>query len=114
MIDGFLTGGNRHDIAVAEELTSEIVGCYVLQDRAYDSNKNRSHLEACNNIAVIPGRKNRKTAIIYDEEKYKIRGTIERFFGKLKENRRLAMSFEKDDRSFLTFIALASTKIHLC
>jgi hypothetical protein len=43
-----------------------------------------------NNIPVIPGRKNRKIEIIYDQEKYKLRRAIEKFFGKLKENRRLA------------------------
>ncbi len=45
---------------------------------------------AQNNIPVIPGRKNRKIEIVYDQEKYKLRGAIERFFVKLKENRRLA------------------------
>lgn len=114
VIDGFLTGGNRNDIAVAEELTEDIVGCYVLQDRGYDSNKNRINLESQNNIAVIPGRKNRKVEIIYDKEKYKLRGIIERFFGKIKENRRLALRFEKDDMSFLSFIACAAIKIYLC
>ena len=33
IIEGFLTAGNRNDIAVAEELTADIVGCYVIQDR---------------------------------------------------------------------------------
>ena len=114
VIEGFLTGGNRHDIAVAEELTAEIIGCYVLEDRGYYSNKNRNNLVASNNIVVIPGRKNRKVEITYDEEKYRLRGFIERFFGKLKENRSLAMRFEKDDRSFLPFICLACIKIYLC
>jgi transposase len=114
IIEGFLTGGNRNDIAVAEELTTEIVGCYVIQDRGYDSNKNRQNLESQNNIAVIPGRKNRKIEIVYDKEKYKLRGAIERFFGKIKENRRLAMRYEKDDCSFLSFIAFAAIKLHLC
>lgn len=114
VIEGFLTGGNRHDISVAEELTAEIVGCYVLQDRGYDSNKNRQSIESNGNIAVIPGRKNRKIRIIYDKEKYKLRSTIERFFGKLKENRRLALRYEKDDLSFLSFIACAAIKPYLC
>lgn len=114
IIEGFLTGGNRNDIAVSEELTADIVGCDVIQDRGYDSNKNRQNLESQNNITVIPGRKNRKTEIVYDREKYKLRGAIERFFGKIKENRRLAVRYEKDDLSFLSFIALAAIKLHLC
>ena len=95
-------------------MTEGVVGCYVLQDRGYDSNKNRLSIEAQNNIPVIPGRKNRKVEIIYDKEKYRLRGAIERFFGKLKENRRLALRYEKDDMSFLSFIAIATIKMHLC
>jgi transposase len=109
-----LTGGNRNDIAVADELTADIVGCYVLQDRGYDSNKNRQNMSSQNNTPVIPGRKNRRVEIIYDQEKYKLRGAIERFFGKLKENRRLALRYEKDDMSFLSFVAMAAIKMNLC
>lgn len=114
VIDGFLSGGNRNDIAVADELTAEIYGCYVVQDRGYDSNKNRTNLGAQGNIPVIPGRKNRKVEIEYDKEKYKSRGFIERMFGKLKENRRLALRYEKNDLHFLSFIACAFIKTNLC
>lgn len=38
---------------------------------------------------------------------------IEMFFGKIKENKRLSMRFEKLDETFLGFIALASLKIIL-
>jgi transposase len=59
---------------------------------------------------VIPGRKNRKEAIVYDKEIYKKRGLIERIFGKLKENRRLALRYEKSDINFLGFIFIAFLK----
>jgi len=36
---------------------------------------------------------------------------IRKSFGKLKENKRLGMRFEKLDHTFLAFIALASLKI---
>jgi hypothetical protein len=113
VVEGFLSGGNRNDIAVAEELTAEVYGCYVVEDRGYDSNKNRINLEFQGNIPVIPGRRNRKVAIEYDKEKYKCRGFIERIFGKLKENRRLALRYE-NDLHFLSFIACAFIKITLC
>ncbi len=51
----------------------------------YDSNAHREFLRSQNNIPVIPGRKNRKVKIEYDKSIYKLRGGIERFFGKLKE-----------------------------
>lgn len=114
LIEGFLTGGNVSDITMANELTENIVGCYVIEDRGYDSDSHRSILQSLRNIPVIPGRKNRKVPILYDQEKYKLRGAIERFFGKIKENRRLAVRYEKDDLSFLSFIACATIKLHLC
>jgi hypothetical protein len=67
-----------------------------------------------NNIPVIPGRKNRTTPIEYDKEKFKLRRKIENFFAILKENRRLALRFEKSDLAFLAFIAIATIKYYLC
>ena len=71
----------------------------------------RRQLRSNNNIPVIPGRKNRKIPIKYDKKIYALRKRIEMFFGKLKENKRLGMRFEKLDHTFLAFIALASLKI---
>ena len=67
-------------------------------------------LESNNNIPVIPSRKNRKIQIIYDNNIYKLRKRIEIFFGKIKENRRLAVRYEKLDSTFLGFIAMAIIK----
>jgi transposase len=114
VVEGLLTGGNVADISVADALTADIVGCYVVEDRGYDSDDHRRELCANNNIPVIPGRKNRKVEIIYDKAIYRWRRRIEMFFGKIKENRRLAVRYEKTDRAFLGFIALAAIKINLC
>jgi putative transposase len=114
VVEGQLTGGNVADITMANTLTAEIVGCYVVADMGYDSNDHRRELGANNNIPVIPGRKNRKAPIVYDKTIYRWRRRIEMFFGKLKENRRLAVRYEKTDLAFLGFIALAAIKIHLC
>ena len=46
----------------------------------------------------------------YDVKLYKKRNIIERFFGRLKENKRIAMRFDKMDHAFFSFIALAITK----
>ena len=114
MIEGFLTGGNKADISFADELTAEVVGCYVIEDKGYDSDKHRQTLASNNNIPVIPGRKNRKVPIEYDKKKYKLRTRIEYFFAKLKENKRLAVRYEKSDQAFLAFIAIAALKSYLC
>ena len=113
-MEGFLSGGNVNDIEAAPELVEEVFGCYVPADRGYDSDAFRRVLAGNNNIPVIPGRKNRKKAVEYDRELYKKRSFIERIFGKLKENRRLALRYEKSDINFLNFIMFAFMKISLC
>ncbi len=113
MIEGFLTGGNIHDSLVADELTQDVYNCFVIEDMGYDSDPHRINLRANNNIPVIPGRKIDIIPISYDKEKYKLRRGIEIFFGKLKENKRLAMRYDKSDQSFLGFIALGAIKIFL-
>ena len=109
-----LTGGNVADITVANELTAEVVGCYVVEDMGYDSDAHRDFLRSNNNIPVIPGRKNRKVKLIYDKTIYKLRRHIEILFGKLKENRRLAVRYDKLDTTFLAFIAVAIVDAYLC
>lgn len=113
VVEGLLTGGNVHDSVVADDLTSDVYGCYVLEDMGYDSDPHRIRLRANNNTPVIPGRKNRIVPISYDKEMYKLRSKIEIFFGKLKENKRLAMRYDKSDESFLGFIALGAIKVFL-
>ena len=113
LIERFLTTGNVCDITVANELTKNVVGCDVLEDMGYDSDEHRQCLRSNNNTPVISGRKNRKIPIIYDKSLYKLRRQIEIFFGKLKENKRLAMRYDKSDQSFFSFIALAAVKIFL-
>ncbi len=111
VVDGFLTGGNVSDITVADQLFENIYGCYVVEDMGYDSDTHRQFLCSQNNTPVIPGRKNRKTEIVYDKAIYSLRRRIEQFFGKIKENKRLAMRYEKSDLVFLAFIALAAIMI---
>lgn len=114
IIEGFLSGGNKADISVANDLTAEVSGCYIIEDKGYDSNSHREYLSSNANIPVIPGRKNRIEIIEYDKDKFKLRRKIENFFAMLKENRRLALRFEKSDLAFLSFIALATIKYNLC
>jgi transposase len=71
-------------------------------------------LRGNNNIPVIPGRKNRNKEIVYDKRIYRKRGLIKRVFGKLKENRRPDLRYEKSGMNFLGFIIIAFIKILLC
>jgi transposase len=85
-----------------------------MADRGYDSGGFRRILKGNNNEPVVPGRKNRKEEIGYDKEKHRKRSFIERIFGKIKENRRLTVRYEKSDINFLGFILAAFLKILLC
>lgn len=114
IIEGYLSEGNRADISCANDLTAAVSCCYIIEDKGYDSNQHRLYLLSNNNIPVIPGRKNRIEHIEYDKDKFKIRSRIENFFAKLKENRRLALRFEKSDLNFLGFVAMAAIKYNLC
>ncbi len=42
-----------------------------------------------------------------------MRKNIEIFFGKLKENKKLALRYDKSDAAFLGFIAMGAIKIML-
>jgi hypothetical protein len=101
-----LTGGNVANITVANDLMADVVGFYVAEDAGYDSDLHRRILESNNNIPVIPGHKNRKIQIIYDNNIYKLQKRIEILFGKIKQNRRLAVCYKKLDLTFLGFIAV--------
>jgi transposase len=108
-----LTGGNVADISVGNEITSDVFGCYIVEDKGYDSDSHRAYIESNKNIPVIPCRKNRKTPIMYNKVIYKMRKNIEIFFGKVKENKRLALRFEKEDMAFMSIFAIAAIKIFL-
>jgi len=63
--------------------------------------------------AVIPSKRNRRRKFKHDKELYKERNLIERCFGKLKTNRRIATRFDRNDTHFLGFLYLAASLIWL-
>ena len=86
IIEGFLTGGNTG--YKADNLTSNVSGCYVIEDKGYDSDTHRENLVANNNVSVIPGRRNRREPVVYNKLIYK--NVISKCF-LVEENRRLAL-----------------------
>ena len=82
-------------------------------DRAFDADWLRKDLIKRDIIPVVPPKSNRKFPAEFDKETYKWRHLIENYFGKLKENRGIAMRSCKTDQSFKAFIAIAATLIQI-
>jgi transposase len=85
----------------------------LIADKGYDSDAIRDDLKRRGIKPVIPPRSNRKAHIRYNKKLYKTRNHIERLFGFLKHNRRIATRYDKTADSFFAFICLAAIKIWL-
>lgn len=107
-----LTSGARHDVPIFDQVWDEKPGLPALQyaglDKAYDSDHIRARLAEDGIEAVIPPKANRKEPIAYDAEQYKLREKVERFFGRLKQFRRIATRYDKLRKTFLAFIHLVA------
>ena len=92
---------------------------FVVADKWYDSGIIRRFIKSKAATPVIPLKgvhlpvgSTLNTEDFYDTTLYRKRHIIERLFGRLKENKRIAMRFDKLDCTFLSFIALALVKLY--
>lgn len=76
-------------------------------DRAYEGDHMRSTAKELGYNAVVPPKKNRIGPWEYDEELYKRRNEIERFFRRIKRFRRVFTRYDKLDFVFAGFILFA-------
>ena len=102
------TAGQAGDCPQTLLLLNDLQPGKVLADTAYDSDENRAYCAEHGNEAVIPSHPNRLKPAEMDEEIYRDRNKIERFFGRLKQYRRLATRYEKTVVSFLAFWHVAA------
>ena len=110
--------GQAHDLRAVPELieglcADHLLADHLLADRAFDADWLRAALEAQNITPVIPPKSTRRFPATFDKETYKWRHLIENYFGKLKENRGIAMRSCKTDQSFAAFVAVAATTLQL-
>ena len=96
-------GGQAGDCPQALPLLKNLQPGKVLAYTAYDSDETRLYCAQNGIEAVIPSRPNRLEPAPMDAETYRDRNKIERFFGRLKQYRRLATRYEKTVVSFLAF-----------
>jgi len=81
----------------------------VIADKGYDSNRFAKMIEQTGAEVVIPSRTNSKEPRSIDENVYKDRNKIERFFNRIKHYRRIATRYDKSAASFLAFLQLTAT-----
>jgi transposase len=105
--------GQADDLRETGTLTRDLTAGRLLADRAIDADWLQNDLQDRGITPVTPPKSNRKFPAEFDKETYKWRHQIENYFGKLKENRGIAMRACKTDQSFKAFISIAATLIHL-
>jgi transposase len=110
----FLTGGQAHDLAGADQLLPTMDAEMLIADKAFDADDRvLAPLAASGKGVVIPSKSNRTTKRHYDRHLYKARHLIENFFVKLKQFRAIATRYDKTARNFLAAIHLAAAIVWL-
>jgi transposase len=104
-----LTPGNVSDMKAAPALIERAGPMrYLLGDKGYDADRLRRLAREAGATPVIPGRRNRKRTIRYDEQRYRSRHLIENAFCRLKDFRRVHTRYDKLAANFLSTVALAT------
>ncbi len=108
-----LTPGQRGEMTQASALIDGMAPGAVIGDKGYDSDALVEQIEIAGAVAVIPSRKNRTVQRDHDRNLYADRNKIERFFGRLKQCRRVATRYEKLGQNYLSMVFFASALIAL-
>ena len=109
-VDFHLSVDNRYDAPEGRKLIEAISSNdkrHLLMDRAYEDDKTRALANARGFHVVVPPKKNRKISWLYDQELYKKRNQIERYFLRLKRFRKVFTRYDKLDSIFPSVIMLA-------
>ena len=108
-----LSEGQGADSTQAADLVADYQIDALLADGGYDADSLIELLENKQIQVVIPAKRNRLDQREIDENLYKDRNKVERYFNKLKQCRRVATHYEKTASSFAGFVHLASAMILL-
>ncbi|AOL22419.1 Transposase DDE domain-containing protein [Erythrobacter litoralis] len=85
----------------------------LLADKGYHGDRFRESLLIRGILPIIPPRSNRKVLEHLDYRRYRDRNRVERCFGKLKQQRRIATRYDRTILSFESFLNLAATRLWL-
>jgi len=104
-----LSGGQEADCQhfdqIADALPTDVKA--VVGDKGYDTNAVLARIEEAGAEAVVPAKKNRCEGREIDENLYRDRNKVERFFLKIKQNRAVATRYDKTASSYLAVVELA-------
>jgi transposase len=103
-----VTAGQRGDLTRAEALIEGLKPKAALGDKGYDSDRVVAAARAAGAEVVIPPLRCRKVPRECDTRTYEERNAVERFFGWIKQYRRVATRYEKTAKNFLAFAHVAS------
>ena len=102
-----ISRGTVNDVQVGPFLLKRLPARHCIADRAYDSRPFRAWLRQRSIKPVIPSTLARKIPFPLDRRLYQQRYEVERFFHRLKVNRRIATRYEKRAISFLSMLQVA-------
>lgn len=108
-----LTGGQRHDITLADALIADYKSEFVVADKSYDADDFRQTSRDGGVESVILSPSNRKEPHSYDKHLYKERHLVECFISKIKHYRRILSRFEKLAKRYLGFLSFVNALIWL-
>ena len=83
----------------------------LIADKAYDADRSRNWLKARRIKPVIPSTASRTKPYPLDRNAYRRRNVIERFFGRLKNWRRIATRYDRLAVNYIAAVALVSIVI---
>jgi len=109
-----LTGGNVHDVVMAENLIEVATADVLIADKGYDSEETRQQARAKGIQPVIPRKINStKPNPEFDKFLYRHRHLVENLFAKLKHFRALATRYDKLARNYAAVVVIACMLIWL-
>ena len=108
-----ITAGQSAEIHEIIPLLSQRTPAVVIADTAYDSNRTRAVISGWGSQIVIPNHPRRKKLFPLDKELYKKRCAVEIFINKMKQYRRLATRYDKNQKYYAAMLAIGCIKIAL-
>ncbi len=105
-----LTGGQVADGTAADTLLDQMPAAGILYgDKGYDSDAVRRKIESKGAAPNISPKVNRRWKNCFAPYLYRDRNAIERFFGRLKDFRRIATRYNRAAHNFLAAVCLAAS-----